>query len=209
MRKILLWIILFLYSATSYACMPFSPSEIIIGIFEWTHMETHPNWKKLEFIDISNTKKPLAGEYSKIWKYFFVASDNNRKISFSNYKKWDPIIIIADYNDWTYEDYFAIYEIWRLTRTIDNSLDIVDTEWYIKDWWKSMWQCGNFRPDNLMTKQELLNQITYYQGMPLYEEKISIQLSILIWLITLIFLVILFFIKRRDSSKKISDHKNF
>ncbi len=142
--------------------MPFSPNQIIIWTFEWIETKLHPNGESLDFIDISDAKKPIAWNYRKTWRYYFVAQDNYRKFSFSEYKKWDPIIMIADYNNGEYEEYFAVYEIWKLIRESDGTLNITNEQWYTKDWWKSLWRCGNYKPDNVMDKQDLLNQIAYF-----------------------------------------------
>lgn len=184
MKKLILLIILFFsLIQKSFACMPFSYSEIIIGTYEWTEIKTHPSWNKLDFIYISNTKKPLVWNYNKIWKYYFVAHDNDRRFSFSNYKRWDLVIMIADSNNWNYEDYFAVYELGKLVRKTNWELDIVNMQWYIKDWGKSMWQCWSFKPDDVMDKEKLLYKISYFLDVwvPLYQEKMSINFILISW----------------------------
>lgn len=97
MKNILLLIIsFFLFSHISFACMPFTPNQIVIWTFEWTETKNHPNWESLDFINISNTKKPLAENYTKIGKYFFIAHDNE-------YWLWE-YNLDDDYPNWCIEN---------------------------------------------------------------------------------------------------------
>lgn len=168
MKIIFFWIFLsFSIFSTSFACMPPSPSEIIVWTYEWKEDIIHPDenfreWRNIDFIKITDTKKPFWRNYSKLWKYYFLHSDNNDvNFDLSNYKKWDQIIILSDYNNWNYEEYFAVYKIWKLVRDINWELDIVDTKWLSKDWWKSMWWCWNYKDESVMNKEELLNWVAY------------------------------------------------
>lgn len=168
MKKIILSIFIFMFYYTSYACMPFSPAEIIIWTYEWKETRIHPDknfreWRNIEFIKISNTKKPFWANYNKIWKYYFLHSDNNDvNFDLNNYKIWDSIIMISNYNNWNYEDYFAVYEIGKLARKTDWKLDIIDMQWVKKDWWKAMWQCWNYKPEWVMNKNKLLSDLEYF-----------------------------------------------
>ncbi len=160
MKKLLLIILLLLFQIpTSFACMPHSPSNLVTWIYEGVEYKKHPDWSTQQFIKLKDITKPLAWNYTKIWKYYYLHSDDNQAIfMMNNYFPWDNIIAIADYNNWDYEDYFAVYEIGKIV-SVNGKLDIRDNQWTIKNWWKKLWWCWNYRPNNVMDERELLDKI--------------------------------------------------
>lgn len=159
---IIIWFWLFI-TQTSFACMPFFPTLIIVWTFEWVESGTYPEWEKLTFVNISDIKRPFASDYFKNWKYYSLGT-NETNFDLSNYKKWDLIIGIADSENWNYEEYFTIFDIWKLIIGKDWKLNIVDTQWYHKDenWWKPIWWCWNYKSEWVMDKEELLYKISNY-----------------------------------------------
>lgn len=166
MKKIiLLTIIFFSLISTSNACIPHSTERIIIWTYNWIKKWTHPDLKTIvQYLDVSDLRSPLSKYNKKIWKYYYLHSDDEEiksSMLMKDYNPWDFIIMVADYNDWAYEEYFAVYELGKLVN-INWKLDIVDEIGTLKDWWKNMWQCGNYKDDNAMNKQELLDKLAYY-----------------------------------------------
>lgn len=184
MKKVILLVILFFsFFQTSFACMPFFPNELLIWTFEWVENRVHPDksfreWRNIQFIKVSDVKKPLDN-YWEIGKYYFLHSDNNDvDFDVNKYKKWDQVIMISNYNNWNYEDYFAVYQIGKLIRKKNEELDIVDTQWNFKDWWKSLWQCWNYKPDDVMDKKDLLYQVAYFIDVGVPFDKNSLTSSV-------------------------------
>ncbi len=168
MKKLLL--LLFISSFQifpTFACIPFSPQELIIATYNWKEERIHPDenfreWRKIQFIKLGNVKKPFAESYNKKGKYYFLHSDNdNINFDLKNYQIWDQIIAISDYNNWNFDEYFAVYEIGKLVYKNWN-YEIQNSQWNMKKWWKNLWQCWNYKPENVMDEKQLLQEIASY-----------------------------------------------
>ncbi len=169
-------IILWIFIQKGFACMPHTKQEIIIGTFEreyegdfpkkWFYENTEEVIAK--YIDFSWLEKPFAKFYKKIWKYFFYDFKKLPKsykrehwtkiINLDGFKKGDKIIMVSDYQDWDFEDYYTISAIAKLKCDWKN-LKITNAKWYNITWEKSMWQCGNYKPKNVFSKKELLEKL--------------------------------------------------
>ena len=193
MKKLFLTILFLIFQTTiTFACMPHSPANLITWIYEGIETKKHPNWSILQFIKLKDVKKPFALDYTKLWKYYFLHSDNNdADFSMKNYKNWDQIIAIADYNDWSYEDYFAVYEIGKL-ELLKDKLVIYEKQWTIKNWWKNLWWCWNHRPNNVMDEKDLLKEISGYIDIWISNDNLkNIDRKIYFIIFWFIFLVII------------------
>lgn len=147
--------LLYLFQFQAYACIPFTSNQIIVWNYNWKIENTVPerSWN-FQFIDFINFYKPFPWNNTEIWKYYFI--DNNR-INLSSYEKWDLIITISSYDDWFYEDYFTIYEMWKISCN-NNHLEITNREWIVKEFWKKIWTCWQ-APDYILNEEDLLNEI--------------------------------------------------
>ena len=161
MKKLFLTILFLIFqTTTSFACMPHSPANLITWIYEGIEIKKHPDWSTLQFIKLKDVKKPFAWDYTKLWKYYFLHSDYNKsKFNMDKYIPWDHIIAISDYNNWAYEEYFAVYEIGKLV-LLNNKIVIDEKQWTIKNWWKNLWWCWKYNSDNVMSERDLLNKIS-------------------------------------------------
>jgi hypothetical protein len=161
MKKIILTILFLLFQInTTSACIPHSTANLIIWIYEGIETKKHPDWSTLQFIKLKDVSKPFAWNYPKLWKYYFLHSDDNQaKYNMDKYIQWDLIVAIADSNNWSYEDYFAVYEIGKIV-SVNEKVDIQEKQWTIKNWWKNLWWCWNFKPDEAMSEQKLLEELS-------------------------------------------------
>lgn len=184
MKKILFLIVILLFGTqVSFACMPFSYNLITVWVFEWIEKKIHPYEWEMDFIYFSDIKKPFPVEYLNTWKYYYL-STYYRKFDLSNYKKWDLIITITDSTNWSYEDYFSVYEIWKLVLNTKGELDIIDPQWYIKDRSKTFWQCGNYKPDNVMDKDDLLYKVSDY--LNIWIQSRNKKIATILWITSII-----------------------
>lgn len=146
----------------SAACMPHTPSLIITWTYEWSKTDTLPyrfydDERSVEFIEISNTGKPFAGSYTKLWKKYFIETEFDA----SQYQEGDSIIMLADYingSDIILETYFSVFEIAKL-ECINDILTLIHPQWMTKDWGKNLWQCWNYTPNWVMDEKELLQKL--------------------------------------------------
>lgn len=157
---IFLTIVLLISINTTNACMPFSPESIVIWEYNWKIENKLPygNYSvwKFQFINFKDAEKPFSTSYKKLWKHYYI---DTSIIDLQNYKNWDLIISISDYNNWDYDDYFKIYEIWKISCKNYDDFFIENKQWMKGSFWKEMWQCGNYKPDNVQSEQELLEKI--------------------------------------------------
>lgn len=162
MRRLCIFLCLCIFPLPVFACMPHSPSIVIIWDYRWTKSDYLPyrfygEERKVQFVKVSNEEKPFAKEYTKLWKKYFIEEDFDS----SKYKKGDTIIMLADYingSDIILESYFNIFEIAKLSCN-NNSLSIEYPQWNSKQWWKNLWQCGNYKPEWVMDEKELLSNL--------------------------------------------------
>jgi hypothetical protein len=159
-KTLILLITLFSLINTANACMPFTPESIVIweynGIIEKEFpYERFEEWE-YQFIDFNRVEKPFSKLYMKLWKYYYI---DTSRIDLKDYKNWDLIITISDYSNWDYEDYFGVFEMWKISCNNNDDFFIENIQWYIKSFWKEAWQCGNYRPDNVQSEEELLEKI--------------------------------------------------
>lgn len=190
--------------------MPFSPNELIIWTYVWTEDRVHPDEsfrenRIIQFIKIENVRKVFDLELDNVWKYYFLHSDNNEaNFSLKKYNIWDKIIAIANYNNWNLEDYFAVYEIGKLVK-INGNLEIIDSEWTKKDWWKSLWWCGNHKPNNVMNKRDLLKKLDYLNlnNIESIKNEKFLNIFYIFWIILFsILLIFSIILKKRKTKNK-------
>lgn len=161
MKKLLLiQVILFFLLNTADACMPNSPESIVVWEYNWIiekefPYERYEKWE-YQFVDFINEEKPFSKSYMKLWKYYYI---DTSRIDLKDFNRWDLVITISDYDNWNYEDYFGIFEIWKISCKNKDEFFIENKQWAINKFWKEMWQCGNYRPDNVMSEEELLEKI--------------------------------------------------
>ena len=157
---ITLILVLFIFSNTTNACMPFTPELIIVWKYNWLiewklPYEMSSKWE-FQFIDIENIEKPFSTSYFKTWKHYFI---DTWRVDFEGFNIWDTIITISDHNNWDYEDYFQVLEVWRIWCKNNDEFYIENKQWYFKSFWKVLWQCWNYRPDDVMSEEELVEKI--------------------------------------------------
>ncbi len=159
MKKIIFTILLCLFSLFQYkaqACAPFTTNQIIVWEYNWLLDNKVPGreWD-FQFIDLENHYKPFAWNNTELWKYYFV--DNNR-INLSKYNKWDLVITISSYDDWLNDEYFTVYEMWKISCNSNNEISIINREWKVKEFWKKIWTCWEV-PENILSEKDVLAKI--------------------------------------------------
>lgn len=166
------------------ACLPPSPHDIILGTFQWEYVADFPkNYfntqtgnVQAKYLSLTNIEKPFTKQDLKgytvsmynpnIWKYFFYdVINNNTSIKFSlkkedikNLSKWDTIIALSFLINGRFSDYYSISSLWKLECKGKN-LVIKNIGENKLNWEKETWQCGNYKPDNVLSKQELLAKL--------------------------------------------------
>ena len=63
----------------------------------------------------------------ELGKHYFVDTD---RINLSGFDKWDKIIAISEYDNGDFEDYYTIYEMWKLSCNNENKLNIENKSVY-------------------------------------------------------------------------------
>lgn len=151
-------LVLLLNTYFANACAPFSPNLITVWEYNWTYEKEFPyeiSWRKI-FVNLDNKEKIFWNNYLDFGKYYYVNTD---RINIDKYKKWDLLIAVADYNNWDFEEYFEIYEVWKISCKNDDEFFIEYKEWKKTSFWKEMWYCWNYEPEDVMSEEELLGKI--------------------------------------------------
>lgn len=173
MKKLIISIILILLNVNiSFACMPDSVYDIHLWIYNWTNIQKYPDWNNYQFLKIDSVSTPLTNN-DKLWKYYYI---NNKNISLENYQKWDLIIMYSYPWDYRYEDYFYIFEIWKLINK-NWKLSLIDKQWEIKDFWKLMSRCKYAKQ---ISERQLLDDIQ--KSMIINKDNINIKNNIFYYL---------------------------
>ena len=155
------------------ACAPFTSELIVVWEYNWLLENKIPDEKQakweFKFMDFINTEKIFSKYNLELGKHYFVDTD---RINLSGFDKWDKIIAISDYDNGDFEDYYTIYEMWKLSCNNENKLNIENRQWYFKAFWKKIWNCWEI-PDYILSEEEILEKIqnTY----KLCEDKILIE----------------------------------
>ena len=207
MIKIIYGVILFLYSISlGFSCIPYSPNEIIIWVYQWEFWCKNPEDNSTRHcIALAGIIKPFWLKDSKFGEFYFLQkyghADYEENFDLRWYNTGDTIITIASANNWNYEKYFAVSEIAKLIWSGSN-MQIVDKQWSIMDWWKKLWQCGNFRPDDVMNERDLITKLSKINWIhPKVEEnKVPTYEAVSILVLWVIMLGSIYFF-RRDREK--------
>lgn len=140
-KLILILIMFFSYINIVNACAPLRDSNLIIWKYiNHTYWIVPSNkwWKDVSYVWLETVSKIFSWDYNKMWKYFYTNLDNYKNLNIL--KKWDIIIWLADYQDWGYERYYTLFDLWILTCDKNWKFKIQELLWDHK-FWASIWRC--------------------------------------------------------------------
>ena len=151
----LMWIV-----NQAHSCAPFTPNNLVIWNYNGEVESTLPynighEWKT-QFIALENASKLFPSLYGKLWEYYFI---DTLRVDVTNYNKWDIVITISDYQNWNYDEYFTVSEMWKISCNNESDFSIEEKQWKIKSFWEEMWQCGSYKPEDALSENELLKKI--------------------------------------------------